>query len=138
LGRKKRRRKKSQVKVNAKQFADIPVGTKMLIPTPKDLNKLVMDIPIGSFLFTREIRKKLAKNNNAEMTCPLVTGICMRIISEAAFEEYQRHNKIDKISPFWRIVEPDSKLANKLTCGKDFIVQKQFEEGIEVYFSVIK
>tara|TARA_Y100001970_G_C13978098_1_gene721680 strand:- start:82 stop:417 length:336 start_codon:yes stop_codon:yes gene_type:complete len=99
--------KESQVKVNAKQFADIPVGTKMLIPTPKDLNKLVMDIPIGSFLFTREIRKKLAKNNNAEMTCPLVTGICMRIISEAAFEEYQSHNKIDKISPFCRIVEPD-------------------------------
>ncbi|GIS53290.1 hypothetical protein Ct9H90mP29_03320 [bacterium] len=71
-------------------------------------------------------------DHKAEMTCPVVTGINMRIISESAFEEYNVHNDIDKITPFWRVVEPDSKLAGRLACGIDFIIKKQMQEGIEL------
>ena len=106
--------KECQVKTNPKKFADIPAGAKMLIPTPKIVDKLVKRIPDGSFLYLKQIRKKLADDYNAEMTCPVVTGISMRIISEAAYEEYQKNKDINKITPFWRIVEPDSKLAGKL------------------------
>ena len=124
--------KKYQVKINSKRFADIPAGTKMLIPTPKIVDKLVNNIPHGSFLSIKEVRKKLADDHKAEMTCPVVTGINMRIISESAFEEYNVHNDIDKITPFWRVVEPDSKLAGRLACGIDFIIKKQMQEGIEL------
>ena len=113
--------KECQVKINPKKFADIPAGTKMLIPTPKIVDKLVKEIPDGIFLHSKQIRKKLANDYNAEMTCPVVTGISMRIISEAAYEEYQKNKDINKITLFWRIVEPDSKLAGKLACGIDFI-----------------
>ena len=122
--------KEFKVKINPKRFADIPAGTKMFIPTPKIVDKLVKTIPFGSFLYSTQIRKKLANNYNAEMTCPVVTGISMRILSEAAFEEFEIHNNIGKITPFWRIVEPDSKLAGKLACGIDFIVEKQIQENI--------
>ena len=124
--------RKYQFKINSKRFADIPAGTKMLIPTPKIVDKLVNNIPHGSFLSIKEVRKKLADDHKAEMTCPVVTGINMRIISESAFEEYNVHNDIDKITPFWRVVEPDSKLAGRLACGIDFIIEKQMQEGIEL------
>ena len=121
--------KECQVKTNPKKFADIPAGAKMLIPTPKIVDKLVKRIPDGSFLYLKQIRKKLADDYNAEMTCPVVTGISMRIISEAAYEEYQKNKDINKITPFWRIVDPDSKLAGKLACGIDFILKDRFRRG---------
>tara|TARA_B100001250_G_C19690304_1_gene739984 strand:- start:358 stop:768 length:411 start_codon:yes stop_codon:yes gene_type:complete len=124
--------KKIQVKITKKQFAGVRAGTKLLIPTPIVIDKLVKKISEGSFLYSKQIRERLAQNFNAEATCPLVTGISMRIISEAAFEEYQNHKDINMITPFWRIVEPDSKLAEKLDCGIDFIIDKQIQEGIEL------
>ena len=124
--------KQYQVKINPKKFADIPVGAKMFIPTPQILDNFVQYIPSGSFLTLKQIRKDLAKKYHAEMTCPVVTGISLRIISEAAFEEYQIDQNMDEITPFWRVVDPDSKLANKLACGIDFIIERQFQEGINL------
>ena len=119
-----------QVKVNPKKFSNIPPQTKMLIPTPRILDTLIRQIPKSSFLYFKPIRKELAYKYDAEMTCPIVTGICMRIICEAAFEEYQINKDDRQITSFWRAVEPDSKLAQKLTCGLDFIIQRQSQEGI--------
>ena len=122
--------KESKVKINDKKFADIPAGTRMLIPTPKIVDDFVKTIPNGSFMNTKDLRNKLAIQYDAEMTCPLVTGIFLRIISEAAYEEYQLDRNIEEITPFWRVVDPDSKLANKLTFGTGFLIQNQANENI--------
>ena len=124
--------KKYQVKINPKKFADIPAGTKMLVPTPKIVDEYVRNISQGSFVYLKQIRQELARHYHAEMTCPVVTGISLRIISEAAFEEYQTDQILDIITPFWRVVDPDSKLASKLACGVDFIIEHQIQEGIEL------
>ena len=39
---------------------------------------------------------------------------------------------IDTITPFWRIVDPKSKLASKLTCGIGFIIENQKREEIKI------
>jgi hypothetical protein len=122
--------KESKVKINDKKFADIPAGTRMLIPTPKIVDNFIKTIPNGSFMNTKDLRNKLAIQYDAEMTCPLVTGIFLRIISEAAYEEYQLDRNIEEITPFWRVVDPDSKLANKLTFGTGFLIQNQANENI--------
>jgi len=122
--------KESKVKINDKKFADIPAGTRMLIPTPKIVDNFIKTIPNGSFMDTKDLRNKLAIQYDAEMTCPLVTGIFLRIISEAAYEEYQLDRNIEEITPFWRVVDPDSKLANKLTFGTGFLIQNQANENI--------
>ena len=122
--------KEIQVKINDKKFADIPTGTRMLIPSPKIVDDFVKTIPNGSFIITKDLRNRLAIQYDAEMTCPLVTGIFLRIISEAAYEEYQLDKNIEKITPFWRVVDPDSKLANKLTFGTGFLIQNQANENI--------
>lgn len=125
-------KKEYQVKINPKKFADIPKGSRMLIPTPKIIDSYVKQIPSGVFINTKKLRQELAFEKKAEVTCPLVTGISLRIISEAAYEEYQMHKKLDQTTPFWRVVHPESKLAKKFTFGIDFLIQNQFEEGIEL------
>ena len=123
-------KKEIQVKIIDKKFADIPAGTRMLIPSPKIVDDFVKTIPNGSFMSTKDLRNRLAIQYDAEMTCPLVTGIFLRIISEAAYEEYQLDKNIEKITPFWRVVDPDSRLANKLTFGTEFLIQNQANENI--------
>ena len=124
--------KEIQVKINDKKFADIPAGTRMLIPSPKIVDDFVKTIPNGSFMSTKDLRNRLAIQYDAEMTCPLVTGIFLRIISEAAYEEYLLDKNIEKITPFWRVVDPDSRLANKLTFGTEFLIQNQANENIHL------
>ena len=124
--------KKHQVKINPKSWADMPAGIIMLIPTPKIVDRHVNQIPIGNFKQVKELRKEMANDYSANMSCPMVTGICLRIISEASYEEYQINQDIKAITPFWRVVEPDSKLAGRLACGIDFIIEKQIQEGIEL------
>jgi hypothetical protein len=46
-------------------------------------------------------------------------------------KEYQFDKSIDQITPFWRAIEPDSKLVKKLTFGIEFLVKNQLQEGIE-------
>ena len=123
--------KNHNIKINQKNFADIPAGISILVPTPKIIDKFVKQIPVGSFFCIKEIRVSLANQYKAEMTCPVVTGISLRIIAEAAYEEYINEEVIDRVTPFWRVVHPDSKLIEKLACGKDFVIERQSDEKIE-------
>ena len=81
--------------------------------------------------FTAEqIRKDLAAANNAAYTCPVTTGIFLRIVAENAFEEYQKGKALNKITPFWRAMSVKSPSAKKLTFGMQFLVSQQKKEGI--------
>tara|TARA_X000001036_G_scaffold362362_1_gene345921 strand:- start:38 stop:274 length:237 start_codon:yes stop_codon:yes gene_type:complete len=74
--------------------------------------------------------KNIAKEFQADKTCPVTTGIFLRIVSEASYEEYDTGIDLDAITPFWRIVNPNSKLAEKLACGINFIAERQMQENI--------
>ena len=67
----------------------------------------------------------------ADKTCPVTTGIFLRIVSEASYMELKQGKVIDEVTPFWRIVNPKSKLANKLECGIEFIEKQRENEGIK-------
>ena len=76
------------------------------------------------------MRDDLAKKYQANKTCPVTTGIFLRIVSEASYEEYDNGIDLNAITPFWRMVNPNSKLARKLACGIDFISKRQEQESI--------
>ena len=122
--------KEPLVKINPKSWSDMPKGIKMFIPTPKIVNQFVCNIPKGNFKNVKSLRRDMAVDFDAQMSCPMVTGISLRIISEASYEEHMLG--IKKITPFWRVVEPSSKLAMKLACGIDYIIQRQENEGIDI------
>ena len=76
------------------------------------------------------MRDDLAKEYNADKTCPGTTGKFLRVISETSYEEYNYGMDLNVITPFWRMVNPNSKLAGKLACGIDFIAERHTQENI--------
>lgn len=113
-----------------KDFAGIKAGQKMLIPTPKLLDEYIRQIPKGKAVDSITVRKDLAIEHGAEVTCPLTTGIFLRIVAEAAYEDYQNGKAIGKITPFWRVIDEKSPTAKKLTFGIDFLKEQRRKEGM--------
>jgi hypothetical protein len=114
-----------------KKFADMPANSSMLIATPKIIDQFVRKIPKGKSKSLKEMRVSLAKKYSAEHTCPVTSGIFLRIVAEAAFESYITGKQpLDKITPFWRLIEVDSPLAKKLSFGEDFIRQMKKRESV--------
>ncbi|MFY8162506.1 MAG: hypothetical protein ACOVNU_14320 [Candidatus Kapaibacteriota bacterium] len=61
--------------------------------------------------------------HNADYTCPVTTGIFLRIVAEANYEKLQNGQSIEEITPFWRMIEPNTSLAKKLTFGQELLIQ---------------
>ena len=111
-------------------FADIPAGSNMFIATPKIIDKYIQEIGVGKRVDTKTLRKDLALAHNADYTCPVTTGIFLRIVAEANYEKLQQGKHVKEITPFWRVIEPKSVLAKKLTFGQDFLLQQIEKERI--------
>jgi hypothetical protein len=113
-----------------KDSGGLKKGQIMLIPTPKLVDAYIRQIPEGNFTDSATIRKDLAHEYHAEVTCPLTTGIFLRIAAEAAYEEYLNGTPLKKITPFWRAIDKNSSTAKKLSFGNDFLIEQQKKEGI--------
>jgi hypothetical protein len=108
----------------AATFAAIPpvwekkmgVG-QMVITSPKLMYDLVIQIPKGSLVLQDEIRRKFASDFKVQTTCPMTTGIFLRIAAEAA-EEY-RSEGAKKIAPYWRVVKENGMLNEKFPGGTE-------------------
>jgi hypothetical protein len=123
--------KKPKIKRIDFDFADIPANSNMFIATPLLIDNYVKQISKGKNVTTQTMRKDLAIENKADYTCPVTTGIFLRIVAEAGFEKYQQTNSLKGVTPFWRVVEPNSALAKKLTFGQDFLVKQRHAENIK-------
>ena len=87
----------------------------MLIPTPKLVDGIVRQVPRGWLVTVGEIRRKLAADHSADVTCPLTTGIFIRIVAEASEEE--RANGRKRVAPYWRVIKDDGSLNPKFPGG---------------------
>jgi hypothetical protein len=119
-----------QIKKTVKNFADIPAGSTMLIATPRLVDDYLRHIPKGKTSSIPVMRRDLAAHYGAEYTCPITSGIFLRIVAEAAYEDYRSTKKIRGIAPFWRIVDPKSTFADKLSFGKNFLKKMQRAEHL--------
>lgn len=121
-----------QVKKTDKDFADIPAGATMLIATPTIVDEYVKHIPKGTHTSLQQMRKDLAAEYNAEFTCPVTSGIFLRIVAENAYEEHQKGKPLTKIAPFWRMIDKKSPALKKLTFGADFVLEQRQKEKLPV------
>ena len=124
--------KSHQIKTLSKDIAGMSKGSKMLIANTKIIDDFINKIPRGNFVEIKELRNTLAKQFDCDVTCPLTAGIFIRIVSEAAYEEYNTGKSLEDITPFWRSVDSKSNLAKKLECGVGFIEAQQSKENIIV------
>lgn len=111
-------------------FADIRKGEKMLIANPEIVDAYIRKIPRGHIKTLQQMRVDLAKAYRADKTCPVTSGIFLRIVAEAAYEEYTAGSPVGSITPFWRVVTKDSNTAKKLSFGTVFLEAQQKKEGI--------
>ncbi|WP_299107347.1 hypothetical protein [uncultured Tenacibaculum sp.] len=118
------------VKVIDKRFADLEEGTKMFIATPKIIDNYVNEIPKGTSVDIKVMRKDMAIEHFAENSCPVTTSIFLRIVAEVALESLTKGKTTNDITPFWRVVHPKTPLAKKLSCGVAFIKEQRSKENI--------
>jgi alkylated DNA nucleotide flippase Atl1 len=115
-------RKSWQEKLNIakeRRVVDVPLRMqrqlggpgKLLIPHPLDVDTAIRRIPEGRVVTTGELRRQLAHEFGADTTCPMCTGMFLRIVAEASEER-----KAGK-TPYWRVVGDDGKLNPKLPGG---------------------
>lgn len=109
-------------------MVDDPRGRgRMLIPRPLDVDAFMRRVEKGKLVTVDQIRERLAKDCGADFTCPLCTGIFLRIASETAEEDLSRGEK--QITPYWRVVKPDGSLNEKFPGGVDAHATHLREEG---------
>ncbi len=99
----------------------------MLIPTALQVDAMVRKIPRGQVSSMSQIRQRLARWHNADVTCPLVTGIFLRTVAEAA-EEDRRAGRHD-VAPYWRVVRDGGGLNAKVPGGVEEQARRLLEEG---------
>ena len=102
----------------------------MLIPTPMLVDTLIRKVPKGKLITGGELRRKLAADFATDVTCPLTTGIFVRIAAEAAEED--RVSGKRGLTPYWRVVKDDGGLNPKYPGGVDSQARNLRAEGFTV------
>ncbi len=112
-------KKEEQIKRLDTNFADMKAGDLMLISTPQKIADYINSIPKNENRDLSQMRIDLAKQAKADITCPVTSGIFTRIIAERSLELMAEGK--DPIAPFWKVIDPKSSMAKKLSCGPEFI-----------------
>jgi len=99
----------------------------MLVPSPPEVEAFIRTVPMGSVTTVSRIREFLARKYSVDATCPLTTGIFIRLAAEAAEEEASAGKK--KITPYWRVVKDDGSLNPKFPGGVGRQAERLRAEG---------
>jgi hypothetical protein len=102
-------------------------GRRVLVPTPLLVDSLIRKVKKGKLTTVTQIRAQLAKDFKADSTCPLTTGIFIRIAAETAEEDLRNGKK--QITPYWRVIGNDGSLNPKLPGGTEAQAAKLKQEG---------
>ena len=118
------------VGVMNRMVGGVPAGGMMLIPTPMQVNDFIRAIPKGVSKTQQDMGAELAAEAGADVTCPMCTGIFVRISAEAAHEEMVAGKS--NVTPFWRIIPPKATVRKKLTFGDPIVDEMRKAEGLAV------
>ena len=108
-------------------------GTRVLVPTPLIIDKIIRTVKKGKLITVNQIREKLAHEFNADSTCQITTGIFIRICAEVAQEELQAGKK--RVTPYWRVLKSDGSLNPKYPGGINSQAKHLESEGHEILLS---
>ncbi len=120
------------------RVVDIPANMRpqlgqgrLLIPSPRMIDSAIRTIPRGTTRTAPELRAELARQNHADSTCPLVTGIFCNIAAQAA-EEAAAAGEPSEKTPWWRVLSKDGKPNPKFPGAPDEQIRRLRAEGVEL------
>lgn len=111
-----------------KDFAGIKAGTLMFVGTPPIIDAYLRKVPPSETRTIERMRRELARAHQCDATCPVSTAIFLRIAAEAAIEHLQQGKACTEVSPFWRVIAPDSTIARKLPVDSAWIAHQRARE----------
>ncbi|QCI69035.1 hypothetical protein E8M01_04095 [Phreatobacter stygius] len=111
-------------------IAGMKAGEIMLVPSPAIIADFIGKIPAGTSMDVKMLRRQLARQFEAEVTCPITTGFHLRAVAEVAYEAHRAGAAVTAITPFWRVLDETTPTAAKLACGPDFIRAQRQREGL--------
>jgi hypothetical protein len=124
------KKKAPKVVVLEKDFAGIKAGSKLFVATPQIIDDYIRCIPAGETRTIERLRNELAREHQCTATCPVSTAIFIRISAESALEELTEGKPLPAVAPFWRLVDPDSKVAKRLTVDSEWIAAQRAAEQV--------
>jgi alkylated DNA nucleotide flippase Atl1 len=106
--------------------SNYPPG-RMLVASPLSVQDELTKVPPGRVITAPVLRARLARRFGADYTCPITTGIFLRIVAEAALEEAR-----DREVPVWRVVAENGALLDTLPGGAARQAERLQDEGVGV------
>ena len=102
----------------------------MLVPSPLLIDKTIRKIPKGKLATVNILRDRLANVFQADMACPLTTGIFLNIAANTAEEDKLKGKK--HITPYWRVLKSNGTLNEKFPGGTKLQSSYLQAEGFEI------
>ena len=118
------------VKVLDKNFSDMKAGERMYIASPQIIAGYITHIPKGETRTPKQMRFELAHAKGAQNSCPVSTGIFLRLAIEEALNPASLE---DTPLPFWRLVDETHPVLKKLGIPADIITKMRALERESLY-----
>jgi hypothetical protein len=112
-----------------KTWAGMQPGDRMLVATPLMVDAYIRKIPHGKTETIPDMRRALAEAEACDATCPMSTSIFVRMVAEAALEDIADGKAVSDVSPFWRMITGQDKIAKKLNVDPAWIDQQRALEA---------
>jgi alkylated DNA nucleotide flippase Atl1 len=105
-------------------------GATLVVPAPREVDGLMQKIPKGRVVTINELRSALARQHQAEVGCPITTGIFAWIAAHAAEEALAAGRK--HVTPYWRTLKNGGELNAKYPGGIPALRAKLEAEGHQI------
>lgn len=102
----------------------------MVVPAPLEVDEIMRLVPEGKIITVNRIREKLAQKHNADVGCPMTTGIFSWIAAHAAAED-EKDGK-QNFTPWWRTIKSEGELNPKFPGGVEEQAKRLIKEGMIV------
>ncbi|HYG24671.1 MAG TPA: hypothetical protein VEH04_18000 [Verrucomicrobiae bacterium] len=102
----------------------------MVIPAPREVDALMKRVPKGRVVTINELRSAVASRHQADMACPITTGIFSWIAAHAAAEASSLGSK--RITPYWRTLKNGGEVNPKYPGGLEEVSKRLRAECHEI------
>jgi hypothetical protein len=109
---------------------DRRLGDRLLLPTPLLVAEVIASVPAGATIRISQLRDRLAQQFGADRTCPLMTGIFVKIIAGAVADDLVQRRK--PRWPVWRLVGDDGRLNTTWPLDALYRATRLREEGVRL------
>ena len=116
-----------RIKKTSESMARRTGAETMVVPAPKEVDRMMRRVRKGGVTTIAAIRAALAKKHEVDLCCPMTVGIFAWIAAHAAEEDAAEGRK--RITPWWRTLKTGGFLNPKYPGGVDLQRKRLEAEG---------